>query len=467
MNDRTVTIVLSKRGSSMPGHQIMTIRRFLGGVAVGSIALTGLAACGSSSNKAASSTSAAATTNAAAPTSGAATTAAAASTTASSGASATQAATCASTKGISGKTITVGFLDPQSGAASATFIPFNQGMQARLQQAGDTGEANGFKFAFKSADDQNKADQNLAGARQLVEQDNVFAIGQYSPVQTGSADYLQQAGTPLFVHPVGVTFTDPKYNNVFGVWGPTSPTQTGNLAAHAKFLKDSGVTKMALIGFNVPSSVNALNLFKQKMEAAGIQVPVVDTSAAFGATDFTAQAAKAKQAGVDGVFVSVTTDAVVSIRKALAQAGLTPKVYLSTIGYDPRVIQAAGADAEGVTVPLQTQPFETNSAAMKAVADGLSKYQSSAPHNDAATDGWVAGEMLVEGIKAAGPCPTQSTVVSALRGMPSFDAGGILSQPMSLVPAQYFPYTASCDYFVTVNGGKFVPANSSKPVCPS
>jgi hypothetical protein len=56
----------------------------------------------------------------------------------------------------------------------------------------------------------------------------------------------------------------------------------------------------------------------------------------------------------------------------------------------------------------------------------MNKYEPSATYNETALDGWLNADLLVTGLKAAGPNPTQAKVVAALNKLTDYNGGGLI-----------------------------------------
>src|SRR5688572_22898354 len=78
--------------------------------------------------------------------------------------------------------IKLGLLYSVGGPTSAQFAPILQGVKARIGLENDNGGVNGSKLVLVEGDDQSNPAQNLAAARDLVENKGVFGIIEASPV---------------------------------------------------------------------------------------------------------------------------------------------------------------------------------------------------------------------------------------------------------------------------------------------
>src|SRR5919202_6342457 len=112
------------------------------------------------------------------------------------------------TPGVTSSTITIGGSVPLSGIASG-YKSVAIGADAYFKYVNEHGGVNGRKIQYKYLDDEYDPSKALQATRQLVEQDDVFAIFNTLGTENNIAirDYLKQRGVPqLFVASGANTF---------------------------------------------------------------------------------------------------------------------------------------------------------------------------------------------------------------------------------------------------------------------
>ena len=406
-----------------------------------------LAACSSSSSKSSTTTAAAS-----------ATTAAASATTA--GGSATTAggspATC-SGPGVSNGTIKVGVIQTASGdpTVASDFKWAQQIVQARFDIENAKGGVNGYKLQTVAADDQNSATGNLAAARQLVEQDNVFGIVEITVFPNGSGAYLKSKNVPVTGWG---TASDPfgLDNNVFGdAGGLPNPPQSTTLAMG--FMHDTlGVTNVAIVGIDDPGAIAVSNADAKAAQSLGMKV--YEDNVPISQTDFTADLAKMKSEGVNGVMMYSSPQQDLSIIPAAKQAGLNAKFLLST-GYDSRFLAVANI-LQGVYFENAYAPFEFNLPASQQMKQA---FPTGAPLGIAQVNAWISADLFVKGLSVAGGCPTRDSFITGLRGVHDYDANGLIG-PVD--EAKALNQGEACFYHEVVQGKAFVPVEKpGQPYC--
>jgi branched-chain amino acid transport system substrate-binding protein len=364
-------------------------------------------------------------------------------------------ATCTG-PGISNGTIKVGVIQTASGSAqvASDFKWAQQIVQARFDIENAKGGVNGYKLTTVAADDQNSTTGNLAAARQLVESDNVFGIVEITVYPDGSGAYLKGKNVPVTgwgtaSDPFGID------NNVFGDTGglPQPPPST-TLAMG--FLQKVGVTNVGIVGLNDPGAIAVSNADAKAAKSLGMQVSQDEIP--FSQTDFTADVAKMKSSGVNGIIMYAAPTQDISIVGAAKQGGLNAKLLMST-GYDSRFLQVASA-LQGVYFENAYVPFEFNLPASQVMKQA---FPAGAPLGIAQVNSWISADLFVKGLSVAGGCPTRDSFISNLRQVKGYDGGGLI-QPYD--EANALNTADGCFYHEVIQGKAFVPVEQpGQPYC--
>lgn len=230
-----------------------------------------------------------------------------------------------------------------------------------------------------------------------------------------------------------------------------------------EFLKSKGATTVYSVGPGTPQGAAAAEALVASSEAAGLKKGVLTTDLPVGTTNFTAEAVKAKQAGVDALALPLNMDESISVLKAMRQEGVDVKVALLMAGYDPTVTSTAGDLLDNATFAIPFAPFELNLPAQKTYEDALAKY-TSGQVGMYTTEGRLGADVMIAGMEKAGPCPSSSAILAAINNLRGYDANGLQA------PTNFTPSTRggplNCEFFVTVTDGKLVPDNSGRRYAP-
>lgn len=363
--------------------------------------------------------------------------------------------------GITNGKLTVGVIQQDSGnpVVVSDFKHAIEVVRARFAEENAKGGVDGLQLAAVSADDGGTTTQNLSAARQLVEQDNAFGIVEVSIEPGGSGDYLKAKGIPVTGW---ATASDPFAldNNFFGAVGgiDADPAKTPDTSI-VGFLKAKGVTNLALLGGTDPGSVGANAGTAAAAKATGITVGYQTSAVQFGTKDFTADVAKMKSAGVNGVVTELDPTTNLALAAAIKQAGITP-VILFTTGYDQRLISAVSTLVEGDYFLSFFAPFELKLPVHQRFAQDMAQGAPNAPIGEVAAISWLSADMFIRGLQEAGGCPTRQAFVRNLRKT-TYDGGGFIA-PIDL--STQVGRGNLCYWEVQARGKAFVPV-STQPFC--
>jgi len=370
-------------------------------------------------------------------------------------------AACAPSEGITASTIKLGFFSPKTGPAASNFAGGEQAARLRIAQENAKGGINGRKIELIGYDDQANAATQLTVANKALESDHIFGLVMTSANDAAFPTFKAQ-NVPVTGFNVLAMSTD---RNTFSVTGPPSPGIIST-AVHER-LKQAGVTKAALIAHNSPSAAAGM-IATQKaltLSGTGIDQGLLILDEPQGAHDATSTALRIKNSGSDGVYMSMFVDGVVSIAQAMSAQGVKPKAAIGAGVIDPAVISKAAGPLEGLigttygTIPAGVpgkSGVRTYINGMKAA--GLNPYNATAPIAFAATD------LMIEGLKRAGKCPTRASFIDNLRKVTAFDAHGMIPEKVSFQPGVTpMGSPAKCSWYVVIKNG--VPVPDPKATC--
>ena len=324
--------------------------------------------------------------------------------------------------------------------------------KAYFNMVNNAGGVCGRKLTLLTADDRFQSATNRSETEKMAGQ--VLAlVGSLSVVDDGGAPVIDSKG----IADVSISTTAPRIaaKNNFSP-NPIDPTPgAGNgLVKMLEYFKSTaGISKPAILYQDVATGVNQSNSYKVDFEKAGI--PVVATyPVAPTATNFNTQANDMKQKGIDFVITVAEVNAMANLAKAFESVGYFPKVpFYGAQVYGKKFIQLAGSAAEGTKVGL-IFAIPEEAANNPAIAALNTWYARTAPGADLdffALASWVAADMFVTALKAAGPDPTQAKIVAELSKLTSFDGGGLVAK---INPAQ--KKLTPCYHVIEIKGGKWV-----------
>jgi len=298
-------------------------------------------------------------------------------------------------------------------------------------------------------DDGGSASNNATGARTLVQQDHVFAVVGVASFFFTGAPFLVASGTPTFGYATSSAWQGPK--NLFGAYGSVLDNSSQG-PVFAYVAHQVHATSVGVMAYNVPQSAGACQVALSVLSQVGIKVGYSDLNAPLGG-DMTPDALRMKQANVDFVISCMDVNGNIQISRALHQNGLADVPQLWLDGYNGTTLRQNAALMNNVYFEVQHVPFEA-SAQFPGVFPGMETYLAAmkeyAPQyvdSEVAMEGWISAATFVEGLKAAGPNPTQQAVIAAINKLTSFSPGDV-TVPINWVVGHTLATQPSCEAYV-------------------
>jgi ABC-type branched-subunit amino acid transport system substrate-binding protein len=367
--------------------------------------------------------------------------------------------------GISKTQVNLGAIVTQSGLAAADFGAYIYGAEAYLRYVNDKGGIYGRKLVITNAlDDQSSGSQDDSEAKTLVTSDHVFAVVGVSTAFFGGAAYLAKNGIPTFGYATQNVWAGPK--NLFADYGSVLD-YVSSVPDFAYVAKQVKATKIAIVALDYQTSINECKpnvslLQKNYGKSAGIKVVYSNLAEPIFAANFTTDAIKMANDGVNMVISCMDAGNDVQLTKALQGQGIgsIPQVWVD--GYDRSVLKKDAAYMSNVYFLLQHVPFEA-AADYPSTFPGLTLYFnemnkmgfSNYAYDDVAIMGWQSANLFAEGLKAAGANPTQAAVVAAINKIKN-DVGGPaglgVSAPTNWTVAHTKNTSPACVAFVHTQG---------------
>lgn len=377
-------------------------------------------------------------------------------------------AACSSSKptasGGSGAVTTIGVYGDFTGLSASGNKTSVQGVEAGIYEAG----LEGVKFKFVQADTQTSPTGALSAAQKLVEQDHVSAVVSVSALTFLAANYLKQQNIPV----VGVAedgaewITNP---NMFSTYGFLDPTKVSNGAG--EFFKMHGATVVGALGYGIsPQSAAGAKNTVTSAQAAGLRAGYLNANFPFGSTNVQPIAIAMKNAGVNGIASETDPNTTFSLIQALGQAGADLKVAIVPDGYGGDLAQAGPGAlqiGQGVYFTLSFEPVEMHTTATNQFQTALKSAGVTGDPTYAEYGGYTSVAMLVQAIKKTGPNPSHATLISALSGITSFNAWGLLGiHNLNLADRAASDIGVDgCGYYTKLVGSVFQLVPGADPLC--
>lgn len=376
----------------------------------------------------------------------------------------------AEVRGVTDTTIKIGGLgaltSPQGG-----YPGVDAGARARYERANREGGIAGREIEFVGfQDDGEVATKNLDLARQLVQQDEVFAvspaIGQgWLPPTT---DFLQQNEVPFVGWGYMPGFCGNSYG--FGFNGCTSPSdpKVANTSLTGGLIEMEGLgdgSTVALQSYDNEAGRVPLLQLEASFEAAGVEIVYSDSKMPItDAADFTPFVqeimSSADGEAPDAVVMITTFGNTIGLTGALKAAGYEGTT-LNYITYSPGLLesQAQVADSlDGTFVNTQMLPQEFGGPAIEQMQADLKAIDEDETISIGTSVGYWSADLTVQMLEAVGKDLTPETFDEVINGGFTYEP---LGDPFGIGPVEFprdHEQATPCAAIVEVKGTEYVPA---------
>lgn len=360
--------------------------------------------------------------------------------------------------------IVVGSLATESGSLAGQFGTTVNGAKAYFDYVNAHGGVDGRKIELNySVDDTGSPTNDTTQARNLVEQDHVFAVVAVgTPFFTGST-FLASQGVPTFGYVVSQDWNN--HPSLFGAYGSYLDYTTSQ-PVEAYLAQQLHSKSVAVVAYSIAaSSKDACASVVQGLQKRGIHVGFQDLSFGLGANP-NADVLRMKAAGVDLFISCMEGSDNLAFQQSMIQNGMTGVHSVWLTGYYRPYVTANPKAMTGVIYLEQHVPFEAAAAfpgkypAMQQYLAIMKKYEPGSVYDDIAFQGYLNAVQFVQGLRevaAAHLKLTQSNLVNTINKETDFTGG--LTTPINWTNAHDSALPPYCSAFVEVeSGGKLVPA---------
>ncbi|MRG60030.1 ABC transporter substrate-binding protein [Agromyces sp. CFH 90414] len=319
--------------------------------------------------------------------------------------------------GVTDDTVTIGTHQPLTGPAAAGYSSISAATQAYFDYVNENGGINGRAIEYLVKDDGYNPATTQTVVRELVQEDEVFAIlnGLGTPTHTSVLDYLNQNEVPdLFVASGSTSWNQPdKYPFTFA-FNADYVVEGAALAQYA--VDESPDAVVCLLGQDDDFGdevVEGAELVLGEGGLAEVQRYSVSNQ------DVTAQIGAMQAAGCEVNLLATVNGFTALAVGTAAKLGYFPKWFSSSSGGDyPTLVGFLGEDLapkllQGFTSTnyLPFSPDGEWTALFRQIND---EYNDGAPFDGNTVYGMSVGYLFAEALAAAGDDPTRQGLVDAI-----------------------------------------------------
>jgi len=328
--------------------------------------------------------------------------------------------TTATDVGITSNSILLGNTIAQSGVA-ASYGTIANAENAYFTYINNQGGVNGRKINFKILDDAYAPPNAVTLTKQLVEQDQVFAMfsGLGTQTQTSVRDYLNTKKVPQLFVATGATTFDLDYGMHSFTLGWQPPYQ-GESRIYAKDILANHAS--AKIGVLYQNDDYGQDYLKGLTDGLGSSASMIIAKEAFDSTapNVTSQLVKLHAAGVDTLFIfAIPVPTLTALATVTALHWKPNQIYLNSVSNPASYMKFAaskGAAIDGVIsvsyIKDPTDPQWANDAGMKLYRTVIANCSTCDANNGFNIYGVAVAYTMVDVLKQAGSNLTRANVMS-------------------------------------------------------
>src|SRR5579884_395191 len=369
-----------------------------------------------------------------------------------------------SAPGVSSNSVTIGVILSQTGFYAAEGGGMYKAFKAVVDWKNAQGGVNNRKINLIVQNDQSTVAANLSAAKSLVQTQGSFLIVDISGTQPSGGQYLSQQGVPVISDPVDTSIST--YSTFFAPNGGANTNPKISTTTTAEMFKQLGVKKVGSLGLTISlSSQNAATGAVAAAGMAGLEQGYLNTTVQVGNTNWTAYVLGFKNSNTDGYQGAMDSPDTLSFLTAAQQQGVSLTSLQAQLYINQYLTGPTAAVMQGMYAAAQWDPVLTD-APVKQEVDTLNKYgdPTQAPDNWTSS-GYTMGLLLIKALEVAGQNPTRQAVLTNLRAVTNWDAGGLAPQPIDLSKEiSDPPASGACAWLVKAQGQTFSPV-SNTPVC--
>lgn len=319
--------------------------------------------------------------------------------------------------GVSDKEIVLGTIQDLSGPVAMLGEHFRNGMQMRFDEVNASGGVHGRRIRLVVEDSGWDTKRGVLAASKLIDRDRVFALvnvlGSSIAVAT-IPSALERKVLSLFpAAPVSITY-EPLSPYKFSLDTPYEqqvPIGVRYLVSTAGHRKVGAVYQDDDFGRDVLKGLNAV------VGELGLQ-PCEQVSFRRGATDFSSQVVRLKQAGCDLVVIGGSTRETIGIMSEARKLDWKPGFYVTASAYSDQLHRLGGAAVEGLYATVSfPHPYEEG--ASPALAAWINAYKSrfNAAPSPFSVSGYIKADLFLSAAERAGPMLTAESMSKALESL--------------------------------------------------
>ena len=346
----------------------------------------------------------------------------------------------ASDVGVTPNLIELGNITTVGGPMPGQFEPFLLGVRTWVNEVNEKGGINGRKVQLSPCDDGMDAERNRSCARDLVENQKVFAIVGTNGPAMPSARYINDKKVPAVgVAPIGNYVAQLPY--WFSAEGMRQCPRDGNdgpsgcsltdikqsNSAYRYFRDALGVKKAAVFWHNIDISKQAGKTFASILRQSGIDV-VYTAETQVAEPDYTGHVLQMRDRGVEAIWDSMEVNNNIRLMQAMDRQGFLPKAKVTTAAaYGQEIGKQVTGPSRNILFALSPSRSytATGNPAISSFEKLFNRYFKGQSKHIWNVEGYEGGLLFGDAATALGADLTRDGLVRWLDALKDYDPHGL------------------------------------------
>jgi branched-chain amino acid transport system substrate-binding protein len=334
-------------------------------------------------------------------------------------------ATSTGTPGVTSSTITLGSSGPLTGEAAAA-AGVLRGAEGYFKYVNSRGGVNGRKIDFKYLDDAYDPSKTVQNVRQLIQQDNVFAL--FSVVGTNGnlaiRDYANAAGVPTVFSASGATTFGRDYKKYPWTIGYLPPyAEEGEIYAKHILATNAKKAKVAVLYQSDDYGKDLLAGFRKGLGSKARTTVVQTVGYDPTTSDVQSQVAQLKASGANTLCVFAFGKFAIQAFQYASKLGWKPTVYVNDVASASSIMQIMPRSTSEGAISIvwgkdpATPKFKKDAGTALAAKIIKKHIPGANPSDGFLIAGMAEAFTMVDALKAAGKNLTRKSLMNAVTHM--------------------------------------------------
>jgi branched-chain amino acid transport system substrate-binding protein len=339
------------------------------------------------------------------------------------------------------RAILIGQSAALTGPAAQLGIQFQDGARLALDRASARGGVNGRSIELRTLDDGYEPARCQANTQALLSDDVVALFGYIgTPTSLAALPLATAARTPFIAPFTGAqALRDPFNRHAFHL----RASYYDETARIVNQVTQVGMKRVAVFHQNDSYGQAGLDGVTRALKAQQLEAVATGTVER-NSVDVAAALERILPGKPEAIVQISAYKSCAAFVRAARKAGYGGQFYNVSFVGTQALADELGAEARGVVVSqVMPYPFAPLSPLTNEFLAAANAAQTKVQPNYSSIEGYIAGRVLLEGLRRAGSAPTHETLIAGLESMQNFDLGGFFVDfgPRKRVGSSYVDLT--------------------------